>query len=107
MQRLEVIKFHFLKKIWCTVLGWAGLSQIRPRTTSSLNKWWLDSEKRLKGKGRSKFLAIFLLVSWMIWCKRNKRVFDKEAKPIQTLIGNIKSEALQWVVASKGRLGLE
>ena len=71
--------------LWCTVLGWARLNHTMPRASSSLNRWWLNGEKRLHGNDRKKFLAIFMLVTWTVWCERNKRVFDKVFKPIQVL----------------------
>ena len=57
------LKCAVINILWCNVLGWAGLIKIKPRARSSLNKWWLKCEKRLHGKDRNKFLAIFMLVT--------------------------------------------
>jgi hypothetical protein len=39
--------------------------------------------------------------------RRNNRVFEKEFKPINILLENMKTEAKQWAMASAGRFDLE
>lgn len=40
--------------------------------------------------------SIIILVSWLLWLERNKRVFDRQARSAQQLLSLIADEAVQW-----------
>jgi hypothetical protein len=65
----------YSREVWFKVLrrcGWQGLV---PSMNDCLIEWWLQSRKLVQ-KPRHKALdSMFILVSWCIWCRRNKRVF--------------------------------
>jgi hypothetical protein len=47
-----------------------------------------------------------MLTSWSIWHERNERVFRNEHKSMQQIISQIKTEAIQWALASRGRFSI-
>ena len=40
-----------------------------------------------------------LLVSWLLWLERNRRVFDRQSRSAQQLLNLIADEAFQWSLA--------
>jgi hypothetical protein len=67
--------------IWSNVLQWANLQQVRHRLNS-----------------------LVILVTWSVRWERNARVFERNFKPINILIDQIKADAKQWSFASMGWL---
>jgi hypothetical protein len=92
--------------IWGSILNWAGLSQVAPSTNLNPRLWWLHASSNLQNPDKSKFNTLVMLTSWSIWHERNRRVFRNEHKSMQQIISQIKTEAIQWALASGGRFSI-
>ena len=92
--------------IWGKVLTWVNLQSLIPSTDSSLKLWWQQARSSLTGKKQRILDSIIMLTAWSLWTERNNRVFEKNFKPVNILFDQIRNEARQWVLASKGRFSL-
>ena len=43
--------------------------------------------------------SIVILVLWILWLERNRRVFDRKTRLVHQLLPLIADEAVQWVLA--------
>ena len=93
--------------IWGNIMSWVNLQHLTPSSQLNLKEWWVQARSSISGKTRKRLDSLVLLVVWTVWRERNGRVFDKNFKPTNTIIEQIKQEARQWVIASAGRLTLE
>ena len=93
--------------IWGHMLTWCTLQQLTPTPQDNLKEWWVHARNTVDGKIRNRFDSLVMMVAWMIWRERNKRVFDKIAKSTSVLIELMKQEAKQWATASVGRFTLD
>ena len=89
------------------MLTWCKLQQLTPTPQDNLKEWWVHARNTVVGKIRNRFDSLVMMVVWMIWRERNKRVFDKIAKSTSVLIELMKQEAKQWATASVGRFTLD
>ena len=71
---------------------------------SNLKDWWVQARGIVIGKNKKKLDSMVVLIAWEVWRERNRRVFDKIIKPTNLLIDHIKNEAMQWALASVGKL---
>ena len=78
-------------------MGWQSLAP--PSDSFSLADWWASARKRLLKHDRRKLDSIIILISWILWLERNKRVFDRQARSAQQLLSLIADEAVQWGLA--------
>ena len=87
-------------RIWGLVKDWLGLYSIDTQLWQplSLSSWWLLMTGP-SSQNRKAVASITLLVSWEIWNERNARVFRHELAPVFVLLGKIKKEARNWVIA--------
>jgi len=46
-----------------------------------------------------------MLIAWKIWKERNNRIFNRESKAAEQLLGSIQNEARTWILA--GNKGVE
>ena len=90
----------FSREVWFAALqsmGWQSLAP--PSDSFSLADWWASARKCLLKDDRRKLDSIIILVSWILWLERNKRVFDRQARSAQQLLSLIADEAVQWGLA--------
>jgi hypothetical protein len=53
-----------------------------------------------RDRKRAKFLI--LLVMWVIWKERNRRIFDSKDRPVHIIVAEIADELAVWELA-RGR----
>ena len=93
-------------RLWGSVKNWLGVHGLDPShwTDLSLYSWWLMMTGEIT-PNRKAMASITLLTSWVIWNKRNARVFRNMHAPPTVLLEKIKTEARLWVLAGVKRLG--
>lgn len=76
-----LISCPFAREIWFGVLRPLAWHSLLPCSSSfSLADWWASARKKLPKPDRRDFDSIILLVSWLLWLERNRRVFDKQSR---------------------------
>jgi hypothetical protein len=55
----------------------------------------------VKAKGAK---SLILLVYWMLWCKRNRRILYGTERCSDQLVALIKAEARQWILSAASKL---
>jgi hypothetical protein len=55
----------------------------------------------VKAKGAK---SLILLVYWMLWCKRNRRILYGTERCPDQLVALIKAEARQWILSGASKL---
>jgi hypothetical protein len=51
---------------------------------------------------RKRAKSVFLLVIWIIWKERNRRIFDSKDRPVHIVVAEIADELAVWELA-RGR----
>ncbi|WVZ61528.1 hypothetical protein U9M48_011389 [Paspalum notatum var. saurae] len=96
----------FTKEVWLRVLSVLNWTSRMPGNHLSFVDWWLQARKGLLKMVRRGFDSLILLVAWVIWKERNKRVFRRRAALLWTVISRILDEANSWLSAGVSDLGL-
>ena len=95
-----LVSCPFAREIWLGVLRPLAWHSLTPCSNSfSLADWWASARKKLLKSERRDFDSMVLLVSWLLWLERNRRVFDRQSRSAQQLLNLIADEAFQWSLA--------
>jgi hypothetical protein len=70
-----------LREVWHAVLQRVIWEHLTPTSqVFNLAEWWSSSRKLLSKAERRCFDSAVILISWMLWNERNRRVFDHQTK---------------------------
>jgi hypothetical protein len=70
-----------------------------------LSDWYGDLSVTLPAARVKGVKSLVVLVCWMVWCERNRRIFDGVERSVGQVVAAIQSEARQWILV--GASGLE
>ncbi len=88
----------FTREIWDKIMARMNHNQPFPvhNPDESLVDWW-ESRTKQQSKCQSKGMqSLHMLLSWEIWCERNRRVFKDKALQIPQLTARIMDEIHTW-----------
>jgi hypothetical protein len=85
--------------VWLRILSTFALGHLTPTADDTLLDWWLRTRARFHDVLQKAFDTLVLLVSWMLWKERNRRVFDDDPSLATTLLDRVKEEADSWIAA--------
>jgi len=89
------------REIWYAVLLRLHWQQLAPGSyIFCLADWWSSARKLIPKINRRSFDSMVILISWILWNERNRRVFDHQVRTSRQLLDFIADEAVQWVLAS-------
>jgi len=74
--------------------------------TVDLTSWFFDLVGNATSPEARGGRSLAILVAWLIWCERTRRVFDAAAKTPTRIIEEIKETARLWVSAGAKHLAL-
>jgi hypothetical protein len=66
--------------------------------------WYGDLSGALPAARAKGAKSLIVLVCWMIWCERNRRIFDGVKRRADQIVAMIQAEARQWLLAGARRL---
>lgn len=89
----------YTREVWLCILSTFALGHLTPTADDTLLEWWLRTRARFHDDLQKAFDTLVLLVSWMLWKERNRRVFDDDPSPATTLLDRVKEEADSWIAA--------
>ena len=89
----------YTREVWLRILSTFALGHLTPTADDTLLDWWLRTRARFHDDLQKAFDTLVLLVSWMLWKERNRRVFDDDPSPATTLLDRVKEEADSWIAA--------
>jgi len=90
----------FSKELWYAILQCLHWQALFPEQEPlCLAGWWTGARKKLMKTDRRCFDSIVILISWILWIERNKRVFDRHTRSVQQLLSFIADEAVMWTLA--------
>jgi len=95
-----LVSCPFSKECWYAILQTLHWQPLFPdRDPFSLAEWWSGARKRLPKTDRRCFDSTVILISWILWMERNKRIFDHRSRSVQQLLCSIADEAVLWTLA--------
>lgn len=100
-------KCRYTIRLWKMVIEKFQLTHLDTSSwhlEASVKSWW----ENLTGTGvpdRKAMASMTMLVSWIVWNKRNARVFRHKCAPPPILLASIANEAKLWVTAGAKKLG--
>ena len=86
------------RTLWAAMLLPLGLQSCVSEHSESVASWWLRQRARLDSSARPMFDSIFLLLSWIVWKKRNEITFSRglpRSTTQQFMV--VEAEAEDWV----------
>jgi len=90
----------FSREVWYRVLLRLRWYVLTPdHRYFDLADWWNASRKKLQKAERKCFDSLVVLVSWLLWNERNRRIFDKVSTSVADLSTAVREEASSWVLA--------
>jgi hypothetical protein len=98
----------FTRSVWSKISKWVSLSRLHPRSWNAnitVSAWFGDLSGALPQTRSKRAKSLIILVCWMVWCERNKRIFDRVDRDWGQLVAVIQGEAHQWIKASASQLG--
>jgi hypothetical protein len=60
--------------------------------------WYGDLSGALLAATAKGAKSLIVLIGWMIWCERNRRIFDGFKRRSDQLVAMIQAEARQWIL---------
>jgi hypothetical protein len=89
----------YRRELWSRIFRAIQLQVTMPASTYSLVGWWLACRQELSNEAKKGFDSILLLVTWLLWGERNRRVFRGLAQPPAQLLWLVVEEGECWVQA--------
>jgi hypothetical protein len=83
----------------CFLLRQVGFQHLCPNDSSSLVHWWQHTLSQVPDSFRRGFDSLLLLVSWEVWKKRNRRIFDSTSSTPSQLLQLIHDVGNSWIAA--------
>ncbi|TVU49279.1 hypothetical protein EJB05_00585, partial [Eragrostis curvula] len=94
------------REVWFHALAKVGLQELTPSADEqSFRKWWRQALRRVPKEKKRGFNTLVMLVSWAIWKRRNRCIFDGASPQPGAIISDIAEEASLWRMAGVMRLG--
>jgi exonuclease III len=92
----------FAREVWSKVASWISAPVLNPTTWSQdtdFQSWFIELGDSGLGARKEGVRSITMLTAWEIWKERNNRIFNKESKSAEQLLGSIQNEARTWILA--------
>ena len=87
----------FSREVWFKVLRKVGWERVMPNThTYSLASWWSEARKQLPKVDGRDFDSLVILVSWLLWKKRNNKTFDRRVRMVDEVVLSVRDEVVAW-----------
>lgn len=87
----------YTTRVWRMIKGWIGVGFLLPSESGlDLGEWWLAMRQNFRNNYKDAIDSLVLLVCWMVWKKRNARVFQNQRRSAGFLFGSIKEEVAIW-----------
>jgi len=74
------------------------------RATDDLEVWFFELMGTSNSPAAKGARSLAILVTWTIWCERNRQVFNEEVKSTARIIDEIKEASGLWISASAKHL---
>jgi hypothetical protein len=87
------------RKTWFRILRYYGLHHLTPQGELPFFEWWLPTRNQIHKLQRKGFDSLALLVVWLLWKERNRRVHDRAPLQLVPLAPLILEEARRWAWA--------
>ena len=88
--------------------SWISAPALNPTAWSqdtNLQSWFIELGDSGLGARKEGVRSITMLTAWEIWKERNNRIFNRESKSAEQLLGSIQNEGRTWILA--GNRGVE
>jgi hypothetical protein len=90
------VRCHFSSAVWYAILGWLGYSLALPSNIASLCHF--VSSLGVNKKINRGLLLIWHASIWVLWNKRNAKLFSGKACQVIEVVDEIKQVAWQWFI---------
>ena len=95
------------RAIWSNISSWCSWPAMNPtcwRTTDDLEVCFFELVGTSNNPAAKGARSLAISVTWTIWCDRNRRVFNEEAKSAARIIDEIKEASRWWISAGAKHL---
>ena len=95
------------RAIWSSISSWCSWTAMNPscwRATDDLEVWFFGLMGTSNSPAAKGARSLAILVTWTIWCERNRQVFNEEVKSTARIIDEIKEASRLWISASAKHL---
>ncbi|XP_057770773.1 uncharacterized protein LOC130990569 [Salvia miltiorrhiza] len=82
------------QELWDEIQSWTGISSARP--SSAAAHWIVFSECGKEKKVRNLLKTIWVGCIWLMWRKRNEKIFEGKDWEVKTLVREIKIRSWCW-----------
>jgi len=95
----------FSRELWFQLFHRIGWSAVSPSSHDQwLVAWWTRARKRILKEERSCFDSVVILICWMVWKERNKRIFDRQIRTMHEILDWVFDEICAWFQAGFSKL---
>jgi hypothetical protein len=97
-----LMECEFSKSIWLLINGWASLPSLHLiwwGDDKGMLNWYGDLSGALPAAKAKGAKSLIVLVCWMLWCERNRRIFDGVERRLDQLVAMIQAEARNGFLA--------
>jgi hypothetical protein len=89
----------FSRQVWYNFLHRIGCSYVTPCPSSVLADWWMAAQKRFAKLERHCFDSLVVLIFWIIWNERNRRIFYRKARLVEDINALVIEDVGAWFQA--------
>ena len=95
----------FSRELWFQLFHRIGWSAVSPSSHDQwLVAWWTRARKRILKEERCCFDSVVILICWMVWKERNKRIFYRQIRTMHEVLDWVIDEICAWFQAGFSKL---
>jgi hypothetical protein len=103
-----LVECPWARRVWAAVADAHRLPALSPLiwgTPSATLEWIASTIAAATVRDRKRTRSVMLLVLWVLWKERNRRIFDNKDSPVSVVVAEVADELSIWVLAT-GRLSV-